>query len=217
MTHASTILNELSWRGRIEQQTHAEELDKLLAGDPVTVYCGFDPSNSSMTAGNLVPLMALAMFHRHGHRPVALMGGATGRIGDPSGKSSERNLRTLEEIEADARSMSQQLVKLLDRSLEMHPETLGVKAGHTNPAYVNNADWVMPWGYIDFLREVGKHFRVNSMMAKDSVRSRLENREQGISYTEFSYMLIQAYDFLHLFENEGCVLQVGGSDQWGNI
>lgn len=215
-THKSSILNELAWRGRIEQQTH-DELDDALNDESLGLYCGFDPSNSSLTAGNLVPLMGLAFFHRHGHRPIALLGGATGRIGDPSGKSEERVLRTVEQIEADAQAMGGQLRALLERSLEMHPETLGERAGAGDLAFVNNADWMLPWSYIDFLREVGKHFRVNSMLAKDSVRSRLEEREQGISYTEFSYMLLQAYDFMHLAEQQDCRLQIGGSDQWGNI
>jgi tyrosyl-tRNA synthetase len=213
----SSVLAELAWRGRIEQVTH-EELDERLAEGPVTLYCGFDPSSDSLTAGHLVPLMGLAFFHRHGHRPIALAGGATGRIGDPTGKSAERNLLSLEEIEANVAAISVQLRRILERSLELHPESLGERAGaHENLAFANNADWILPWSYIDFLREVGKHFRVNTMMAKDSVRTRLENREQGISYTEFSYQLIQAYDFYHLFTHSDCALQIGGSDQWGNI
>ncbi len=215
--YKSSALTELDWRDRIEQQTHAE-LDDALSTESLSVYAGFDPSSSSLTAGNLVPLTGLAFFLRHGHRPIALLGGATGRIGDPSGKSEERSLRTVEEIEADAQGMGRQLEHLLRRSLEMHPETIadGV-SDNAEILFVNNADWMLPWHYIDFLREVGKHFRVNSMMAKDSIRSRLEEREQGISYTEFSYMLLQAYDFMHLYENHDCRLQIGGSDQWGNI
>ncbi len=215
--YESSVLTELAWRDRIEQVTH-DELDEKLASGSLSLYCGFDPSASSLTAGNLVPLAGLAFFHRHGHRVIALGGGATGRIGDPSGKAEERKLRSVDEIEADAASQAKQMRTVLARSLEMHPETLGERAGAAGePVFVNNADWMLPWNYIDFLREVGKHFRVNAMIAKESVKARLQNREQGISYTEFSYMLIQAYDFLHLFEAEDCVLQIGGSDQWGNI
>ena len=214
---SSTILQELAWRDRIEQQTH-ETLDDELASGPMTLYCGFDPSSSSLTAGNLVPMMGLAFFLRHGHRPIALLGGATGRIGDPSGRSEERQLRTVEEIEADGQSVAKQLERVLKNSLEMHPETLGHGvADKVEIGFANNADWMLPWSYIDFLREVGKFFRVNNMIAKDSVRTRLEEREQGISYTEFSYMLLQAYDFLVLYQDRGCRLQIGGSDQWGNI
>ncbi|MBH24576.1 MAG: tyrosine--tRNA ligase [Myxococcales bacterium] len=217
-TFKSNTLTELSWRGFIEQMTHAEELDAALADASVTLYAGFDPSADSLHVGSLIPLMGLAFFHRHGHQPVLLAGGATGRIGDPSGKSEERVLKSDDEILANLEGISAQLRHVMHRALEMHPEGLGERAGSTEEIlFVNNNDWMSPWSYIDFLRDVGKFFRVNAMMAKDSVRSRLEEREQGISYTEFSYMLIQAYDFLHLFEHHGCSLQVGGSDQWGNI
>ena len=213
----SSILEELAWRGRIEQQTH-DTLDEELAKASMTLYCGFDPTSDSLTAGNLVPMMGLAFFLRHGHQPIALLGGATGRIGDPSFRSEERKLRTVDEIEADAQAIGRQLQKVLENSLEMHPETLSnCASGDVEIGYVNNADWTLPWSYIDFLREIGKHFRVNTMLAKDSVRTRLEGREQGISYTEFSYVLLQAYDFLNLYQTRGCRLQIGGSDQWGNI
>lgn len=215
--YKSSALTELGWRDRIEQQTHAE-LDDALNKESLTVYAGFDPTSSSLTAGNLVPLTGLAFFLRHGHRPIALLGGATGRIGDPGGKTEERSLRSVEEIEADAQSMGKQLEHLLRRSLEMRPETLADGAGDgAEVLFLNNADWMLPWNYVDFLREIGKHVRVNTMIAKDSVRVRLEEREQGISYTEFSYMLLQAYDFMHLYQEYGCRLQIGGSDQWGNI
>ncbi len=213
----SSVLAELAWRDRIEQLTH-QELDEKLDDGCVTLYCGFDPSADSLHVGNLVPMMGLAFFLRHGHRPIALVGGATGRIGDPSGKATERSLLSEAQIEANLKGIHAQLQTILARALSMHPE--GVTAGDDASAQipiVNNHDWLGPWSFIDFLREVGKHFRVNTMLAKDSVRSRLENREQGISYTEFSYMLIQGFDFYHLFTERGCALQIGGSDQWGNI
>jgi len=213
----SSILTELSWRGLIDQQTHIEELDALLAGESVTLYCGFDPSNNSLTIGNLVPMMNLVFFHRHGHKPIAVVGGATGRIGDPGGKSEERNLLSDDQLAHNLACIRAQMEQILARAVQMHPETLPEGRGQHAITLVNNADWMSGWTYLDFLRDVGKLFRVNTMMAKDSVRTRLENREQGISYTEFSYMLIQAFDFLHLFEHHGCNLQVGGSDQWGNI
>lgn len=214
--HKSDVLGELGWRGLIEQITHPE-LDEHLTSK-ATLYCGFDPTASSLHVGNLVPMMGLAFFHRHGHAPVAVVGGATGRIGDPSGRSSERNLLTDAIIAENLAGISAQLRGVLSRSLEMHPETLSTDpAEATEILFANNADWIAPWSFLDFLRDVGKHFRVNTMIAKDSVRQRLENREQGISFTEFSYMLIQAYDFLHLFEHAGCTVQIGGSDQWGNL
>jgi tyrosyl-tRNA synthetase len=214
--HKSNVLTELAWRGLIEQITHGE-LDEHLTSK-ATLYCGFDPTASSLHVGNLVPMMGLAFFHRHGHAPVAVVGGATGRIGDPSGKHEERTLLSDAVIEENLAGISAQLRAMLGRSLELHPETLGTDpAEATEVVFANNADWMGPWTFLDFLREVGKHFRVNTMIAKDSVRERLENREQGISYTEFSYMLIQAYDFLHLFQNQGCTVQIGGSDQWGNL
>ncbi len=217
--HKSSILQELSWRAMIKQQTH-DELDDALAASCVTLYCGFDPTADSLHAGSLLPIIALAQFRRHGHKPVALVGGATGLIGDPSGKSSERELMTDEMVQRNVSGVSAQIRAILDRALTMHtdslPEGVSLESAEATPI-VNNADWMKPWSFIDFLRDVGKHFRVNAMMAKDSVKDRLENREQGISYTEFSYMLIQSYDFLHLFSEHGCTLQVGGSDQWGNI
>ena len=212
----SSILKDLAWRDRVEQLTHPE-LDELLEKEQPTLYAGFDPTADSLHIGNLVPMMGLAFFVRHGHSPVALVGGATGRIGDPSGKAEERSLLGQEVIEHNLRGISKQLEVILERAVSMHPETRGERTAKTSIQFVNNYDWMMPWSYIDFLREVGKYFRVNSMIAKDSVRTRLTEREQGISYTEFSYMLIQAYDFLHLFREFGCQLQIGGSDQWGNI
>lgn len=203
----------------IHQQTHDEQLDERLARpDGVSLYCGFDPSADSLHVGNLIPMMGLAFFLRHGHTPTALVGGATGMIGDPSGKSEERVLLDAERIEHNLQGIRQQLHVILNRALTLHPE--GVQRSsdeRVDVDVVNNASWMNTWSYIDFLREIGKHFSVNQMMARDSVRTRLNEREQGISYTEFSYMLIQSYDFLHLFEEHGCALQLGGSDQWGNI
>ncbi len=211
----SAMLEDLEVRGLIFQKTH-DELDEALAEGPITLYCGFDPSADSLHIGNLLGICVLAHFRRHGHNPVALVGGATGLIGDPSGKSEERNQLSEEVLQKNLEGISNDLRKCLDRALEMHPETLGDVSRDEIPI-VNNADWMKPWSFIEFLRDVGKSFRVNAMLAKDSVKTRLEEREQGLSYTEFSYMLIQAYDFLHLFKEHGCRLQVGGSDQWGNI
>lgn len=215
MTFSSPLLQELSWRGYVYQVTH-EELDEALMEEALTVYCGFDPTAASLHVGNLVSVMGLAHFLRHGHRPLALVGGATGLIGDPSGKDQERELLDKERLDGNVAAIREQLGQILGRAATLHG---GVEAAEVQERVkvVNNADWLSQWSYIDFLREVGKHFRVNTMLAKDSVRARLEEREQGISYTEFSYMLIQAFDFLHLKQAEGCQVQVGGSDQWGNI
>lgn len=211
---SSSILAELSWRGFIDQITH-EELDEALDKRELTLYCGFDPSASSLQLGNVVGLMTLAHFYRHGHRPMAVVGGATGLIGDPSGKDEERELLDAEQLRANLDSISKQMRRFLKRAEKMHPREQGDQGGDV--PVLDNAEWLGEWSYIDFLRDIGKYFRVNAMMAKESVRARLEEREQGISYTEFSYMLIQAYDFLHLYEDRDCRLQVGGSDQWGNI
>ena len=211
------ILEELSWRGLIKQRTHEQELDEALAQGAVSLYCGFDPTSDSLHVGSLLPILCLAHFRRHGHKPVALVGGATGMIGDPSFKSEERSLLDAEQLGRNLEGIRGQLRAILDRAMEMHTEDFQQEGTAAPVPVVNNADWVGPWSFVDFLRDVGKHFRVNQMMAKDSVRARLEEREQGISYTEFSYMLIQAYDFLHLHRTRGCKLQIGGSDQWGNI
>ena len=218
MTQHPSILTELQWRGLLKQRTHEEELDQALLEGPVTLYCGFDPTSPSLHVGSLLPILSLAHFRRHGHHPVALVGGATGMIGDPSFKSEERQLLGPEQIQENLAGITAQIRAILDRCLTMHTEHLGALDPQGEPVpVVDNAQWMAPWGYIEFLRDVGKHFRVNQMMAKESVKARLEEREQGISYTEFSYMLIQAYDFMHLFEHQGCTLQIGGSDQWGNI
>ena len=215
----SSVLDELSWRGLIKQMTHAEIDEALDQIEPVTLYCGFDPSADSLHVGHLIPVMGLAHFRRHGHRPMALVGGATGMIGDPTGKSEERNLLDAEAITRNVDGLRTQLRGLLDRALTMHAEALpeAPSSGATPIPIVNNADWIAPWSFIDFLRDVGKHFRVNVMLSKDSVKDRLEQPERGLSYTEFSYMLIQGYDFQHLYDQFDCTLQIGGSDQWGNI
>jgi len=215
----SGILEELEWRGFLHQVTD-EKVDELLADQSVTLYCGFDPTSDSLQVGNLMALMMMAFFRRHGHDPMALVGGATGRIGDPSGKTQERTLLSDEELERNTAAISDQIDEVLGRAVEMHPEAMGADAdqvGEGDVPMVDNADWMRDKTYIEFLRDVGKHFRVNQMINKESVRSRLEEREHGISYTEFSYMVLQAYDFMHLYDRHDCRLQVGGSDQWGNI
>lgn len=200
---SANAFEELTWRGMVYDRI--DGIQDLLAREKVTVYNGFDATADSLHIGHLVPLMALARLQRFGHHPIALAGGGTSMIGDPSGRSSERVLLTDAEVEANLESIKRQLAHFLDF------ET------HTNPARVlNNATWLSQLNLISFLRDIGKYFTVNDMLAKDSVRTRLE-REDGISYTEFSYMLLQSYDFLHLYEQEGCRLQTGGSDQWGNI
>jgi tyrosyl-tRNA synthetase len=200
------ILDELRWRGLIADCTDAEELSKRLAASPITLYCGFDPTADSLHVGNLVPLLALRRFQLAGHHPIALAGGATGLIGDPSGKTVERQLLTRELLTHNIACVKKQLAKLLDFETKQNPARL-----------LDNADWTTPVSYLDFLREVGKHFTVNMMVAKESVRARMEDRETGLSYTEFSYMLLQAFDFYELRRQHTCELQIGGSDQWGNI
>jgi tyrosyl-tRNA synthetase len=200
-----SILEELKWRGLIADCTDAVELARRVAA-PVTLYCGFDPTADSLHVGNLVPLLALRRFQWLGHHPIAVAGGATGSIGDPSGKTQERQLLTKEVLERNIASVKEQLKRLLDFEAKTNPARL-----------VDNASWTANVSFLDFLRDIGKHFSVNQMVAKESIRARMEDREVGISYTEFSYMLLQAFDFLVLYEKHGCELQIGGSDQWGNI
>lgn len=202
---ANDLLDALAWRGLLHQVTEREALEKHLASAPRVVYCGFDPTADSLTIGNLVPIILLRHFQRAGHRPLVLMGGATGLIGDPSGKDAERSLRTLDEVQANISAQKKIFERLLDFD------------GSLAARVVNNYDWMSQMGFIEALREVGKHFSVNQMVQRDSVKKRLESREQGISYTEFSYMLLQAQDFRHLYETEDCTVQMAGSDQWGNI
>ena len=198
------FLDELRWRGFIDNTT-SEDLDVYLGEARRTMYVGFDPTADSLHLGSLIPVMALAHAQRHGHRPLVLIGGGTGLIGDPSGKTSERALLTVEKTEENALGIHRQLSQFFDLS---SPD---------RGLMLNNADWLVPLKFIEFLRDIGKYFSVNEMVRRDSVRSRLEERDQGLSYTEFSYMLLQAYDFLHLCRHHDCTIQMGGSDQWGNI
>lgn len=200
------IIADLQWRGLLADCTDLEALSKRMAEEPITLYCGFDPTADSLHVGNLVPLLALRRFQLAGHHPIALAGGATGCIGDPSGKSAERQLQTREQIDHNIASIKRQLTLLLDFESKRNPARL-----------MDNATWTNPVTFIDFLREIGKHFSVNQMIQKESVRARMEDREVGISYTEFSYMLLQAFDFCHLRKEFNCELQVGATDQWGNI
>jgi tyrosyl-tRNA synthetase len=200
------VYNELAWRGLIHQGTDPANMAAWLLESSRTLYAGFDPTADSLHVGHLMALMILRRYQKAGHRPIALVGGATGMIGDPSGKSEERNLLSVDALQANIRGMQPQLQRFLD-----------FDCGANSALLVNNHDWMGRFGYLEFLRDVGKHFPVNVMLAKDSVRSRLERTDAGLSYTEFSYMLLQAYDFVHLNEQFGCELQIGGSDQWGNI
>ncbi len=200
------LIGDLRWRGLVQQTTDDVRLGDWLRQGSRTVYAGFDPTAASLHVGHLMGLIMLRRFQRAGHRPIAVVGGATGMIGDPSGKSEERNLLTVEALEANVSAIGQQMRQFLD-----------FDPGPNAALLVNNADWMRPFGYLEFLRDVGKHFPVNVMLAKDSVKSRLERTDSGLSYTEFSYMLLQAYDFVHLGRQYGCQLQIGGSDQWGNI
>jgi tyrosyl-tRNA synthetase len=200
MHSKNSLLDELSWRGMVYQ--HTDGLADALATGELSAYAGFDPTAPSLHVGHLVPVMGLAHLQRAGHRPIALVGGGTGMIGDPSGKTAERQLVSVEEIEENSRAIEKQLERFLDFK--------GPKAARMR----DNAAWLRPLKAVEFMRDVGKHFTVNYMLAKDSVQSRIEG---GISFTEFSYMLLQAYDFLELSRREGVTLQIGGSDQWGNI
>jgi len=197
------VYQEFQWREMVYDATEA--LPEVLAREPLVAYIGFDPSASSLHVGSLLPMMALARLQRFGHTPIALMGGGTGLIGDPSGKTQERSLLTAEEVDENLRGIRPQLERVLDFGAAGNAARL-----------VNNADWLRPLEAMAFLRDVGKHFTVNYMLQKESVKRRLE-QEDGISFTEFSYLLLQAYDFLQLFDRYGCTLQLGGSDQWGNI
>ncbi len=199
-----SVLDELAWRGLLHDAT--EGAAEHLAEAPRTVYIGFDPTADSLHVGSLLPIMVLVHVQRSGHHPIALVGGATGLVGDPSGKSLERPLLTREQMMANAGKIRSQLEHFLDFNVGPNPARMR-----------NNLDWLGQTNVLDFLRDVGKHFSVNAMLRKESVRRRLESDEQGISFTEFSYQLLQAADFLHLFNEDGCTVQMGGSDQWGNI
>ena len=196
------FLEELKWRGML--QDHTPSIEEQLASGTCTGYIGFDPTAKSLTIGNYVQIMILTLFQRAGHRPIILMGGATGRIGDPSGKDAERELKSYEELDAN-----------LDRQVEQMKKFINFDGGEDNAALlINNLDFYAEMNALDFLRTVGKNLTVNYMLSKESVKKRLET---GISFTEFSYQLLQGYDFLHLYRNHNCILQMGGSDQWGNI
>ena len=198
----NSLMEDLKWRGLLYQQTDEEGLEALLANEKISLYCGVDPTADSMHIGHIVPLLTLRRFQNHGHRPILLVGGATGMIGDPSGRSEERQLQTIEQIDDNVAGITKQMQKIFDFNSE------------NGAQMVNNNDWVGSLSIIEFLRDYGKLLGVNYMLAKDNVASRLED---GISFTEFSYMLIQAIDFNHLYDNFGCRVQIGGSDQWGNI
>lgn len=206
MSHGSLekILEDLQWRGLIHQTTGHDALQELLK-QPTSLYAGFDPTSDSLHVGSLLPLVLLRRFQKAGHRPIALVGGATGMVGDPSGKSEERNLLSKEALAKNVAGLQKQMRNFLDFE--------GPKAA----SLVNNFDWMKDFSFLDFLRDVGKNVPVNVMLTKDSVKQRLERQDGGLSFTEFSYMLLQAYDFAYLAKQHGCRLQIGGSDQWGNI
>ncbi len=203
--YQSALIQDLHARGLIAQTTDAKALDELLAKESVTLYCGFDPTADSLHLGHLVPVLVLKRFQDAGHKPIALVGGATGMIGDPSFKATERKLNTPEVIATWVGNIREQVAPFL--SFE----------GDNAAIMANNYDWFGSMNCLEFLRDIGKHFSVNAMIKKESVQQRLVREDQGISYTEFSYSLLQGYDFAELYKRHGCVLQVGGSDQWGNI
>lgn len=203
--YQSPLVQDLHDRGLIAQTTDAEALDALLAKESVTLYCGFDPTADSLHIGSLVPLLVLKRFQLAGHKPIALVGGATGMIGDPSFKATERKLNTPDVIAGWGDKIRAQVAPFL--SFE----------GRNAAVMANNYDWFGGMGALEFLRDIGKHFSVNAMIKKEAVQQRLNRDDQGISYTEFSYSLLQGYDFAELYKRHNCVLQIGGSDQWGNI
>jgi len=204
MSVSSNIIDELQWRGLVHQCTDLESVNKELS-DSTRIYAGFDPTSDSLHVGSLLPLMMLRRFQSAGHRPIALVGGATGMVGDPSGKSDERVLLSKEALQHNVSGIEKQMRRFLDFEA---PNAAIV---------VNNYDWMQSFSFLDFLRDIGKNFPVNVMLGKDSVKSRLERQDIGLSFTEFSYMLLQAYDFVYLAQHHGCKIQIGGSDQWGNI
>ncbi|HIA72439.1 MAG TPA: tyrosine--tRNA ligase [Phycisphaerales bacterium] len=199
------FLDELTWRGLLHQTTGGDELQAHLASGSRIAYCGFDPTKDALTIGNYMPIKMLRHWQLAGHKPIVLMGGGTGLIGDPSGKDAERQLLSKEQVAKNIEGQLRSFSKVLDFE------------GENAAVIVNNADWLCELGFLDVLRDVGKYFSVNTMIQKDSVKDRLNNREQGISYTEFSYMILQAYDFLHLRRKMDCTIQIAGSDQYGNI
>jgi len=200
-----SLLNKFKDRGLIHDISHQEELTKVLDGPPLSFYCGFDPTADSLHVGSMMPLIMMRRLQQAGHKPIVLLGTTTGMIGDPSGKSEERQLLAQEQVVENSKEIAKQAALFLSSK------------GSNSFQVVQNDTWLSALSCVDYLRDVGKHFSVNAMIAKDSVKTRLTERDQGISYTEFSYMLLQAYDFLHLFQTQDCKLQIGGSDQWGNI
>jgi tyrosyl-tRNA synthetase len=199
----ANVIETLKERGFIEQTTHDRELTDYVNGGDLSCYIGFDPTASSLHVGSLVPIMSLAHMQRHGHRPIALVGGGTGLVGDPSGKTEMRKMLTIEQVNANAEGLKRQLSRFIDFN-------------DGRAMLLNNADWLTKLSYIDFLRDIGRNFSVNRMIKAESCRSRMES-EDGLSFIEFNYMVLQAYDFLELFNRHQCRLQMGGSDQWGNI
>ena len=208
-TEKQRILEDLIARGLFQDSTDKEQMQKRLADSPITLYCGFDPTADSLHLGHLVPLLTLRRFQDAGHRPIALAGGATGMVGDPSGRSEERNLLDQNELSSNVAAVAAQLKSFLRFDAES-------KKDGTAALLVDNREWTVEVNILDFLRDVGKHVTVGTMLAKESVKARLSS-DQGLSFTEFSYMLLQANDFFELHENYGCEMQIGGSDQWGNI
>src|SRR4051794_24722802 len=196
------LIEDLQWRGIIYQQTDEVGIQETLEKEKISLYCGVDPTADSMHIGHLLPFLTLRRFQQHGHRPIVLVGGSTGLIGDPSGKSEERKLQSLEAIQKNSEGIQNQLAAIFEFD------------GENGAIMVNNYDWTKSMDVITFLRDIGKHIGVNYMLAKDTIASRLET---GISFTEFTYTILQAMDFLHLYEHHNCKLQIGGSDQWGNI
>jgi tyrosyl-tRNA synthetase len=199
----ANVIETLKERGFIEDQTHDRELTDYINGGEVTCYIGFDPTASSLHVGSLVPIMSLAHMQRHGHRPIALVGGGTGLVGDPSGKTEMRKMLTIEQVNSNAEGLKKQLSQFIDFT-------------DGKAMLLNNADWLTKLSYIEFLRDIGRNFSVNRMIKAESCRSRMES-EEGLSFIEFNYMVLQAYDFLELLNRHRCRLQMGGSDQWGNI
>ncbi len=200
------IVDDLQQRGLISQLAGGDELKAHLLSGSRTVYCGFDPTAESLHVGNMVPLLALKRFQMAGHKPIALVGGATGMVGDPSFKSAERHLQSSDIVNLWVERIKPQLSQFLD-----------FECGSNSAVLVNNLDWTKDYDVLSFLRDIGKHFSVNAMIQKESVKQRLERDGEGISFTEFSYMILQSYDFSELYKRFGCTVQVGGSDQWGNI
>ncbi|MDQ7051337.1 MAG: tyrosine--tRNA ligase [Enterobacterales bacterium] len=200
------LIQDLTWRGMISQMTAEEDFTQHLSEQMRTVYCGFDPTADSLHIGSLVPLLALKRFQQYGHKPIALVGGATGLIGDPSFKATERQLNSTDVVEGWVESLKKQVSQFID-----------FDCGDHSALVANNLDWTKGVDVLDFLRDVGKHFSINAMIQKESVKQRIDREGEGISFTEFSYMILQSYDFAELNKRNNCTIQIGGSDQWGNI